>query len=61
MAETDFYHSKQRYCLYFAFWVTYNNLYKHSIMAVAFETGDLILTEEQVNISMFNTWTSINT
>ena len=30
-------------------------------MAVAFETGDLILTEEQANISMFNTWTSINT
>ena len=41
--------------------LTYNNLYKHSIKAVAFETGDLILTEEQANISMFNTWTSINT
>lgn len=47
MAETDFYHSKQHVIVCIAFWVTYNNLYKHNIMAVAFETVNVILTEEQ--------------
>ena len=39
--------------MYFAFWVTYNNLYKHNIMAVAFETVNVILTEDMKSSKFF--------